>query len=182
MFMLKAEKRERDRPPGGSMQRWNREQLLVLPLLFPAAAAACPSTVAAAAAAADSALLAPRSVNALQHYIWFVIQVTMETPTTVIDQLFGALLQQAVAKNRQLLVKAFGTSKVHFFPKCPRIFLVLYIWMMKYLQNSWPFVFFIFWKSRLRENEICWSVRVLSHCIGSQMGLLVSTLAGVVEN
>ena len=109
------------------MQRWNREQLLVLPLLFPAAAAACPSTVAAAAAAADSALLTPRSVNALQHYIWFVIQVTMETPTTVIDQLFGALLQQAVAKNRQLLVKAFWTSKVHFFPKCPRIFLVLYL-------------------------------------------------------
>ena len=112
------------------MQRWNKEQLLVLPLLFPAAAAsaaACPSTVAAAAAAADSALLAPRSLNALQHYIWFVIQVTMETPTTVIDQLFGALLQQAVAKNRKLLVKAFWTSKVHFFPKCPRIFLVLYI-------------------------------------------------------
>lgn len=102
------------------MQRWNREQLLVLPLLFPAI-----PTVAAAAA--DSALLAPRSVNALQHYIWFVIQVTMETPTTVIDQLFGALLQQAVAKNRQLLVKAFWTSKVHFFPKCPRIFLVLYL-------------------------------------------------------
>ena len=162
------------------MQRWNREQLLVLPLLFPAAAAAaaCPSTVAAAAAAAaaaDSALLAPRSVNALQHYIWFVIQVTMETPTTVIDQLFGALLQQAVAKNRQLLVKAFWTSKVHFFPKCSRIFLVLY------LNDKIPtkFVAFcccFFWKSRLRENEICWSVRVLSHCIGSQMGLFVMVL------
>ena len=62
----------------------------------------------------------------LLHYIWFVIQVTMETLTTLIDQLFGALPLQAVAKNRRQLVKAFWAgrqARCSSSVKCPCIFL-----------------------------------------------------------